>query len=329
MRFWSLGSKQLVLIVLELLGQSFDNTQAKTLAKTHAFTATVIWVIMILRRFLLLVPAAVLLILLQASAWVPRYGNTQNSTRLDTFIEASSGDARLLNPILHADTSSSRIVDLVFDGLLKIGDDLTLQAALAKSWSIREEAYLLVDPSSEDPSGVKTLREIQSSLSQPQHRKLAQYITDIQLSSSTTLTLAPLNSKDSNTAVTLRLPVRIKFSLNQVVPELLSDLQSILGDQYGKDIQREQLVVGSASAGWTNAVLKNKLPLLEHNPIIQFDLRTDVRFHDGARFDAEDVEFTYKAIMTPGNLSPIRSNFEPIKTLRVLNPHRLEVIYKR
>ena len=284
---------------------------------------------MILRRFLLLVPASVLLILLQSSAWVPRYGNTQNNTRLETFIEASSGDARLLNPILHADTSSSRIVDLVFDGLLKIGDDLTLKSALAKSWSIREEAYLLVDPDSDDPSGANTIGKIQSGLRLPRHQKLAQQITDIQLSPPTTRTLAALDPKDPDTAITLRLPVRIKFTLEQVLPDLLSDLHSILGDQFGDNIQREKFIKGPASPGWTAAVLKNKLPLLEHNPIIRFELRTDVRFHDGVQFDAEDVKFTYRAIMAPRNLSPIRSNFEPIKTIRILNSHRLDVVYKR
>ncbi|MCB1740677.1 MAG: hypothetical protein KDK91_09925, partial [Gammaproteobacteria bacterium] len=35
------------------------------------------------------------------------------STRLDSYVETSAGDAKILNPILHADTASGRVVDLI------------------------------------------------------------------------------------------------------------------------------------------------------------------------------------------------------------------------
>ncbi|MCB1745388.1 MAG: hypothetical protein KDK91_33790, partial [Gammaproteobacteria bacterium] len=67
---------------------------------------------------------------------------------------------------------------------------------------------------------------------------------------------------------------------------------------------------------------------VRHTPIARFELRRDVHFHDGHPLDAEDVLFTYNALMLDENLSPRRSDFEPIEQLRILDPYRLEVHYK-
>lgn len=55
-----------------------------------------------------------------------------------TFIEESSGDAKLFNPILNSYTASSRIRDLVFDGLLQLDEALNLAPALAQQWRLCE-----------------------------------------------------------------------------------------------------------------------------------------------------------------------------------------------
>ena len=51
--------------------------------------------------------------------------------------------------------------------------------------------------------------------------------------------------------------------------------------------------------------------------------------YDGEAFDADDVRFTYEAIMATRNLSPRRASFEPIKTFEVLDPHNVRIVYKR
>ena len=284
---------------------------------------------MILRRFLLLAPAITVLLLLQASAWVPRYGQTQNQSRLDTFIEASAGDARLLNPVLHADTSSGRIVGLVFDGLLKIGDDLKLHGALARTWAIREEAYLLIDPKLADDPQTQVVQKLRDGLLAPEQQSFAALIRGIEIVPASSRVLAPVAQNTGQRALKVQLPERVRISLTRVVPDLLPKLRNLLGQDYGQNIDRQAFVRPAQAGGWSNADLEQRLPVLEHNPIIQFDLRSDVRFHDGVAFDARDVLFTYQAIMSPRNLSPLRSNFEPIKLIRILGRHRLEVVYKR
>ncbi len=273
---------------------------------------------MFLRRFLLLVPAALLLLLLQAAIWVPRYGHNQQASRLKTFIESSSGDARTLNPVLHADTSSGRIVDLVFDGLLKVGNDLKLHGALATSWELREEAFLRIEADLTEGADAanNVLARLRKGLAKPEHRALANKIDALAL-----------------TQANASIPQRIKFSLNHVVPDLLDSILLILGKQYGHgDTNRatnRATLATNEHVGTQENRQANNVPLLEHNPIIRFNLRKSVQFHDGIPFKADDVLFTYNTIMAPLNRSPLRSSFEPVKAIRIIDPHTLDVTYKR
>ena len=70
------------------------------------------------RRFLILVPLALSLLLVQSYFWVPTYDEQArgNPARLEEYINASIGDASILNPILSADSASSDIENLDFRG---------------------------------------------------------------------------------------------------------------------------------------------------------------------------------------------------------------------
>ena len=85
---------------------------------------------------LIVTPLVLVASLVQAYFWVPKYEAQTLATpsRLETFIEGESGDAKILNPILHADSQSGRIVSLVFDGLLDLDENLKLRGRLASKW---------------------------------------------------------------------------------------------------------------------------------------------------------------------------------------------------
>ena len=71
------------------------------------------------KRVLLLVPLVLAAFLLQSYFWVPSYEKqtTGNPARLQQFIQATSGDARLLNPIVSADIIA-RPESCIFDAPL-------------------------------------------------------------------------------------------------------------------------------------------------------------------------------------------------------------------
>ncbi|MBI2061371.1 MAG: peptide-binding protein [Nitrospirae bacterium] len=56
----------------------------------------------------------------------------------DAFVDASIGDASMLNPVLSNDSASGDINGMVYDGLLKYGPNLDIQGVLAEKWEVAE-----------------------------------------------------------------------------------------------------------------------------------------------------------------------------------------------
>ncbi len=105
------------------------------------------------KRILILAPLILTLILIQSYFWVPTYEQQAkgNPARLTQYINASIGDAAILNPILSADSASSEIEGKVFEGLIDRDADLNFRGRLATSWEIYEEAYFYINDAADIP----------------------------------------------------------------------------------------------------------------------------------------------------------------------------------
>jgi ABC-type transport system substrate-binding protein len=316
-----------------------------------------------IKWFLILAPVLLSLGLLQSYFWVPTYQEQTkgNPNRVTKFIEASIGDAKILNPILNADGSSSRIVGLVFEGLLDYDENLHLRPRLATDWTITETAYLVIDSETHFPDGTQVTAEAMKSRLTEALQKgtlgdLSEFITNIESLPSKTETRTQFISRIGNddkpvsvkVQLTVTFPERIQLSLNRVEQKLFSRLAPIIGSDYEKPGLPDKWMVSldfyqkNDQNEWVNIVIPKEeqetlrpqfadlLPtVFEANPIILFELRNGVRFHDGHEFDAQDVKFTYEAIMNPKNISPRSSDFEPIKAVEVVDKYRVRVVYKR
>ena len=276
------------------------------------------------KRWLLLAPLLLTLLLLQSYFWVPTYEKqaTGNPARLVTYIEASSGDAKILNPILNADTASSGIVGLVFEGLLDLDENLNFRGRLATDWTISETAYLLVSPSNRLPDGTEVTgtslaNRIRAALQDAAFSELADNVRSIDVLPPARVThMLSVQAEDAGGAptrreveVTLDVPERVAFSLHRVDQDFFQRLLPVIGDRYLEHFPYERHLtfreeIPPTIKAQVFAQLPDLFPVAEHNPIIDFHLRTDVRFHDGHAFDAGDVKFTYDAIMSSRNLSP-------------------------
>jgi len=108
---------------------------------------------MTIRRFLIFAPILLIIVLLQSYFWVPTYEEQTkgNPERLNEYITGSIGDASLLNPVLTADSASSSIENMVFEGLIDRDKQLHFRGRLAISWEVFEEAYFYVNPSADVP----------------------------------------------------------------------------------------------------------------------------------------------------------------------------------
>ena len=299
------------------------------------------------RRLLIGLPIVVLLFLLQSYFWVPTYEEQTrgNPERLEEYVTASIGDAQMLNPVLSADSASSDINGLVFEGLLDYDENLNFRPRLATSWEIHEEAYFYVNDWAEVPTlehvdadGLATLIIQARRRSTEGTDSLSRSLSNIeaievfpaqQLLQEVTETLPDGN--EVKVRLQISAPPRIKLRLKQVDQDIFDNLEKLLGPSYFTSFQAERFV------GVKPAEFESKkkeyarvlLPAVEHNPVILFNLRPGVKFHDGHVFDGYDVKFTYDAIMDAANVSPRLPDYEPVKTVEVLHPLTVRIVYKR
>jgi ABC-type transport system substrate-binding protein len=308
---------------------------------------------MLIKRILILLPIIIFAVLLQSFFWVPTYDEQVkgNPYRLEEFIAASIGDARILNPILHADASSGDIVDRVFDGLIDRDEDLRFRGRLAEAWDIYEEAYFYLNPKArvkgKKLSGPEAVRKMLLSYKRqtaggdsPLAASLNK-ITKIEIMAAKTgekdiQIPGPDNNKDGypdplTIKVRYTAPPRIKLTLKAVDQDLFKNLEQVLGKKYFETFPSEKYVriITPGHEDKVSEVARSILPAIEHNPVIIFNLRKGVKFHDGHEFDSGDVKFTYEAIMTPENLSPRVSDFEPVKKVEAPDKYRMKITYKR
>jgi ABC-type transport system substrate-binding protein len=301
------------------------------------------------RKILLVVPIVIIVFLLQSYFWVPTYEQQSrgNPDRLNEYISASIGDASILNPILAADSASSDINNLVFEGLIDYNEDLRFRGRLARSWKIYEEAFFYVNEDAFIPSiGKAGAGEIVELLKRAKRRPLpADAQTKISLENIQEITLLPARDfvvtrqekegKGPGPAkeITIRAnaPARIKLVLKEVDQFLFQSLSKILGEGYFSTFNGQKYVriVPEVAPNKKMTYVNEILPSTEHNPIIVFHLRPNVKFHDGHALDAYDVKFTYEGIMDPKNLSPRLSDYEPVKEVEAVDPLTVRIVYKR
>jgi ABC-type transport system substrate-binding protein len=300
------------------------------------------------RRFLILLPAALSLILLQSYLWVPTYDEQArgNPGRLEEFINASIGDASILNPILSADSASSEINDLVFEGLIDRDENLHFRGRVAESWAVSEEAYFVVNadfrmPDTANPDAESIAARIRSLQARPMDlpaevQAALDNITAVSIVPARTETIrrklpAVAGREAVDLEVQVSAPDRIKLSLREVDQDIFTHLTAILGKEYFSSFRPDQHVQAypAITDKDLNVLAAELLPATEHNPVIEFRLRPGVKFHDGHPVTAEDVRFTYAAIMDPKNLSPRVADYEPVKEVQVIDSLTVRIVYKR
>ena len=303
------------------------------------------------RRLLILAPLVLIVILLQSYFWVPTYEQQTrgNPARLTEYISASIGDASLLNPILSADSASSEIGGLVFQGLIDRDEELRFRGRVASHWEIYEEAFFYVNesdgiqfPEDGGPQSVadrileakNDTRLTDKALRETLERIAAVEVIDPR-DFTVTRNIPPPAGAGAGEPTPVRIdvaaPARIKLTLKQVDQNLFDHLAAVLGQRYFTSFpaRRYVRIDPQLPAEVADQLSRQVLPATEHNPIIVFHLRPGIKFHDGHVLDAEDVRFTYESIMNPRNLSPRAADYEPVKTVEVPDPLTVKIIYKR
>ena len=299
------------------------------------------------KRLLIALPLLILAVFAQSAFWVPSYATQAqtNPARLGTFLRASIGDAKLLNPIFATDQSTIEVLlNNVTEALVDSDENGKLIPRLADHWEVTEEAYLAVLPhrkllDGSEVSALSLLAALRSAWKDAQLGGLEASIQGLdivppelrKLSATALVDNAKGRKEPVDVALSVDVPERIRFRLSKVEPELFKRLESVVGASYFANYSfAERFHFEKPEQA---SLVRDRLPELlavgEHNPVITFYLRPGVRWHDGAAFTAEDVKFTYEALVDPKNASPHAANYEAINAVRVVNDLTVRMTYKR
>jgi len=200
------------------------------------------------------------------------------------------GEASTLNPVQANDFHSGEALSLMFNGLIKYNQDLEIVGDLATSWDLSQETTLQF-ASEEDAANALAFFTNGISVQPPPPAR-------------------PINGvfkKGKEVIITLKQP----------------------GLKESEDIFNALLASGCHPLPFPAIEPGSKERPFKAEPIIRFNLREGVRWHDGAPFTSADVAFTYRAIMDDKVASPRRSDFELVSSVATPDLHTVVVRYKK
>ena len=115
----------------------------------------------------------------------------------------------------------------------------------------------------------------------------------------------------------------ISSSPNRVNPLLATDSASgeIAGWIFNGLVKfnKDAKIVGDLAKEWK----------FENNTTLIFTLRDNVKWHDGVKFSAKDVLFTYNLLMSKKITTPYSSDFKEVKDVKVIDDTHLKITYKK
>lgn len=271
-----------------------------------------------------------------------------STDRKNELTIGSLGEPTKLNPIQSAEGGASEVESFVFEGLLQYNENLEITTLLAKSYSLSQTStYYFADPASAT-AALTVLEAARASWPewtlQSARTEGSLLLLDFTLpglgASENILSLftvpppLPLTTLRVTTGDKARATLEqfLALSPDLAVERTWFDYDSafeitVVGD--GANV-REKLTTflkdtGAAEA--TTEVLETRPFLAE--PRVHFQLRDDVRWHDGEPFTSRDVAFTYRSIMDPAVASPRKPSFDLIQNLETPGPHEVVVTYRK
>ncbi len=208
------------------------------------------------------------------------------------------GEPSTLNPIQQADSASSEVGGMIFNGLLKYNQNLEVVGDLATYWTLSQETTF--------------------QFTSEEEAKRALSILNLKRSNSDGI--ASVGPPPFQNFSFLDVKIDGKKLIVIFAQPGLTESESILGILNSSDLPT--LPFPPFEKGGKDR------PFLAE-PIIHFTLRRDVHWHDGKPFTSTDVLFTYKAIIDPRVASPRSSDFELVSSVTTPTPYEVIVRYKK
>ena len=298
----------------------------------------------VIRIFLHGLPIALVALLVASFASVSLLATKKrNEMSVGMLAEPST-----LNPIQQADAAASQVYSSIFNGLLKYDANLEITTDLAKSFALSQKTTFYFKDSADVVAALGKLlfmrpRWPEWKLTDARQEGNALVLTLAEPGMQTSQDIAAL--LDASVMQPLHvLRVDVASGAADTLKALRESPNSsrILRDWIESDMAFEVTVAGD-SAEFAKAIeallaekpdLKGKVTTGDAEkflaePIVDFVLRDDVRWHDGAQFTSRDVLFTYQAIMDDAFGSPRKPDFLYIHSVDIPDDFTVRVTYRK
>lgn len=298
---------------------------------------------MVLRRLIVGVPVALLVV--TAVAFVSSMRLTARPKNELTF--GVLGEASNLNPILSTDAASGQVAGLIFQGLMTVDEEMNPVGELAESWRLRQRTVFFFG----SREGAERAREVlggegvgvrvegkgewawevavelpEPGLEEP--RRLVAGLPDaLEL---TTLTVELGEAVAGGLMERLGGGVAEGLRVVRFFSEGGRHLEVVMavGEEEARAVL-EGWLRGELGGGAGFVVRAEEEERFLAEPEIEFRLREGVRWQDGVGFSAEDVRFTYEAIMDERYASPRKPDFALIGAVETPDERTVVVRYRR
>ena len=259
----------------------------------------------------------------------------------------SIGEPSTLNPVQAADGASGAVTGVIFNGLLKYDASLEIVGDLAAAWELGQRSTFFFKSTEE---AILAAANLEAGLVDRKALHLRRYAVEgerleLELSLPGVSDSRALAAKFGATPLPVRTlsimaPKPLEDTLTRFAAEEISarvvrvwssgNLGELvfLGDQ---EETRERLRVWLAKRlGEEGLVIEPVLaPEFLAEPVVEFLLHEDVRWHDGAPFSSRDVKFTYEAIMDDRVASPRKPDYELVLSVETPDARTVRVVYRR
>ncbi len=298
----------------------------------------------VVRFFVYGIPLLLLALLVASFLTVSSF----STDRKNELTIGSIGEPTKLNPIQSAESGASEVENFIFEGLLQYNENLEITTLLAKSYSLSQTSTFYFSDATAATAALAAVESARGSWSEwtllnartDDARLLLDFTlpglgaSDKVLALFTAQPPLPLTTLRVSTGGKARATLAqfLKLSSDLAVERTWFDYDSafeitVINDGAALREKLKSFLRDTGVSEATAEILETRPYLAE--PLVRFQLRDDVRWHDGTPFTSRDVAFTYRSIMDETVASPRKPSFDLIQKLETPGPHEVLVTYRK
>jgi peptide/nickel transport system substrate-binding protein len=249
------------------------------------------------------------------------------------------GEPDTLNPILFTTQIANQIGRLIFDGLLRFDENLELAPDLASSWEQRQTTTIFFRSNDAAQRAATLLQSMPDRWRAWSLRDAAVASSELRLffAQPGTVASGEIFAQFDHSEAERLTTIRVEAPLANDLATRFSAVKRVWHDgaratdfTFATSAEKALQEVGAMAGAEVAAKAKpiGEMDYLDE-PEIVFHLRDDARWHDGTRVTADDVIFTFRAIMDDAVASPRRADYQLVREIETTDPQTIIVRYRK